>query len=208
VTSTAPIADEMIRDAALRLHERGCWVTVCCDPTHEPGKCNVPRKSPCNSPGKTPINRAWQIEPLTADQICELLRKHPGANVGIKWGAESGLIDVEGDTPEAEHVLQELLDESGFPELVLIPTYRSRRGLHRIFRFTPELPKAVVKLFGIEFRCGGNGKGAQSVVPPSRHQSGAQYEWLEFLSLDEVEPPELPPYIVKLLRVSEGLTDE
>ena len=205
---SATTATSMILDAALAYHDRGCWVTVCCDPTHEPGKCIVPRKYPCTSPGKAPINSGWQSKRLTANQIRELFTKHAGANVGIKWGAESGLIDVEADTPEAERVLQELLDESQFPELVLIPTYTSRRGYHRLFRWCEVLPKAVVKLFDIEFRCGGDGKGAQSVVPPSRHVSGQQYQWQEFLSLDDVDPPELPPYIVRLLRLNEGIEDE
>jgi hypothetical protein len=89
--------------------------------------------------------------------------------------------------------------ESKLSEQILIPTYRSCRGYHRIFKWCDGLPKAVIKLQGIEFRCGGNGRGTQSIVPPSIHHTGHRYEWLEFLSLDEVDPPDLPPYVVKLL---------
>lgn len=176
-----------ILDTALAYHEHGYRPVVCCDSSHPPGKCIVPRKIPCGSPGKAPIHASWQSERLTRERLKNLLLKHPGANIGIRWGEQSGLIDVECDTPDAEQSLRELLGEARFPELVLIPTYRSRRGLHRLFRYTTGLPKAVVKLFGVEFRCGGNGRGSQSLVPPSRHHTGAKYEWLEFLSLDDVE---------------------
>lgn len=185
-------------DTVLDYHNRGLWVTLCCEPNHAPGVCTVPRK--CHSPGKAPINAGWHKRRLTEEQIRLAFHRVPTLNVGIRWGLDSGLIDVETDTKAAERSLQELLAEAELPELVLIPTYQSRRGYHRLFRWCEGLPKATIKLCGIEFRCGGRGRGSQSVVPPSRHASGIAYEWREFLSLAQLEPPPLPAFIVELLK--------
>src|SRR5262245_29256863 len=102
-----------IIDAALRLHNRGCWIVVSLDPRHELGNCTVPRKKPCQSPGKAPIHTNWQLKRLDAVQITRFLNEHPGLNIGIRWGPESGLIDVEADSPEAETALQELFNDAG-----------------------------------------------------------------------------------------------
>jgi hypothetical protein len=59
--------------------------------------------------------------------------------------------------------------------------------------------KAKLEIDGIEFRIG-NEKGAVSVVPPSIHPEGHRYKWLKRLSLDDVEPAELPEDVAKRLR--------
>ena len=79
------------------------------------------------------------------------------------------------------------------------PTYQSKRGKHRWFLRPDGVPKkATVEVDGIEFRIA-NAKGALSVVPPSVHESGFRYRWLCGLSLDEVEPAELPADVVERL---------
>jgi Bifunctional DNA primase/polymerase, N-terminal len=196
-----------ILDTALLYHNRGLWVTLNCEPTHTPGNCTVPREVPCHSPGKAPIHARWQTERLTAEQIRHALTRCPTLNIGCRWGPESGIIDVEADSKAAERALQDLLDETGFPDLSLIPTYASRRSYHQLFQWCEGLPKSVIKLNGIEFRCGGSGKGAQSIMPPSIHPSGTPYRWLEFLSLNEVEPPPLPPRLVEMIRAEQVPAD-
>lgn len=108
---------------------------------------------------------------------------------------QSGLIEVECDSQEAEAALQEM-----FGQVPPTPTWQSKRGKHRLFRRPPGLPeKATLELDGVEFRIG-NEKGALSIVPPSVHPDGPRDEWLPELSLDEVEPAELPPAIVERLQ--------
>ena len=192
-----------ILNAALEYHRAGWWVTICCDPTHPIGKCTVNRKNPCNTPGKAPIHFGWQTERLTEERITELLQRYSGCNVGGGLGALSGLVDVECDTPEQEKALQELLLECDMPELQIPPSYQSNRGPHRLFQYVEGLPQAVITLRGgVAFRCGGNGKGAQSVLPPSRHQSGATYRWLDGCSLSDTTPPPLPPKLVEMLKTA------
>jgi hypothetical protein len=64
---------------------------------------------------------------------------------------------------------------------LVVPTFRGKRGKHRLFLWSADLPhpdKAVFKIRGVEFRTGNGGKGAQSLFPPSVHPGGPVYAWL------------------------------
>lgn len=145
---------------------------------------------PCKTPGKHPSGGAgWQHRAtINEDEIAAWFETGERFNIGIRLGRESGIVDVEVDGPEA----QEVLERYGL-NLIATPTYRAARGEHRIFRFNDRLPDvAVVKVDGLEVRTGGGGHAAQSVAPVSWHGSGVQYRWLDGLSIDDVEPAELP----------------
>jgi hypothetical protein len=121
----------------------------------------------------------------------------PGLNIAIALNL-SAVIDVECDSPEAEPNLQAMFGG----EVPRTPTWKSKRGLHRLFRRPHGLPeRAKLEIDGVEFRLG-NGKGALSIVPPSVHPDGPRYEWLPGLSLYEVEPAELPSAVVARLAES------
>jgi len=131
---------------------------------------------PLKERDKLPLLESWQkISSAAPEMIDVWWRQWPAANCGVQLGPRSGVVDVECDTPEAEAALVELFD--GDPPVV--PTYIGNRGKHRLFQWSDSMPAmAVVKLDGVEFRLGGGGKGAQSVLPPSIHPNGAVYKWL------------------------------
>jgi hypothetical protein len=159
---------------ALRLHKRGLWVV------------------PCD--GKRAVVKDWDERRLTPAELRAALGG-PHLNIAVVLN-QSPLIDVECDGPDAETNLRALFGGNVPPT----PTWRSKRGLHRLFRRPPGLPeKAKVELDGVEFRIG-NGKGALSVVPPSVHPDGPRYEWLPGLSIYQVEPAELPESVIVRLR--------
>jgi hypothetical protein len=143
--------------------------------------------------GKKPVLPGWNKERLTEAELDAALQ---GTNHNIAIALNlSELIDVECDTDEAESNLQAMFGGQVPPT----PTWRSKRGLHRLFRRPPGLPeRAVVKLDGIEFRIG-NDKGALSIVPPSVHPDGPRYEWLPGLSIHDVGTAELPKTIATRL---------
>jgi hypothetical protein len=119
---------------------------------------------------KRPVGAAWQTRG-TGDlaEVARWLRS--GSNVGLLLGPESGVIDVEYDEPAGRDELARLglLDAH-------TPTWRSARGEHRLFRWHPDLPATAVRRAGaLELRLGG--RAAQSVLPPSRHPTGAPYAW-------------------------------
>lgn len=97
-----------------------------------------------------------------------------GLNFGVLLGPDSGVIDVEYDSDEGERILA-----GAVPTL----SYRSAKSLHRIYqwdeRFAHEKTKFGAR--GTEWRFGQN--KAQSVIPPSIHESGAEYQWVDLLPI-------------------------
>lgn len=151
------------------------------------GSCTCGR-SECPTPGKHPHGGAGWPGRATSDEsaIAAWFEDEGPVNIGLWLGSESGVIDVECDSPEAEEALR----RHGL-DLIDTPTYRSSRGHHRLFRYEHDLPKtAVVKVDGIEVRLGGH--NAQSVLPPSWHKSGVQYQWLPGKSPADVDVAPLP----------------
>ena len=163
-------------DSALALYDQDYWIV----PTN----------------GKGPIWKAWHKERRSRDELETALRQNPNLGIALVLN-QSSLIDIECDTPEAEENLQNLFGGDIPPT----PTFQSARGKHRLFRRPADIPqKAVIELDSIEFKIG-NGKGACSVIPPSKHdKTGKRRSWLKGLSLDDVEPAELPDHIVERLK--------
>jgi hypothetical protein len=199
-------------DAFLDLARRGRLVVPLYG-IREDGCCECHRGGKCDSPGKHPRIKGWPAE-ATRDEakIEKWVVRWPLLNLGAKSGPESGAIDVECDSDEAEAALVELF---GGPEnFPVVPTYTSGRGKHRQFAWSaelaalPESGKAVFVFRGIEFRIGGGGKGGQSVYPPSRHKSGCRYAWLPGLSLDDVELQPLPAGVMATLLREGGRTEK
>jgi hypothetical protein len=181
VKAPAPSADGQrngtsIWTEAQRLYARGFWV------------------APCD--GKRAVRKEWAKTRLTREELREAL-DGTSLNIGIVLN-QSGLIDVECDSDEAEANLQAMFGGKIPPT----PTWRSKRGRHRLFRRPADPPdKAKLDLDAVEFRGLSTTKGAYSIVPPSVHpDDGSRYEWLPGLSLFDLEPAELPPEVVERLR--------
>ena len=137
---------------------------------------------------KRPLGAAWQTK-ASCDLTYVKQWLAAGHNVGLLLGPASGVVDVEFDEPAG----REQLAAFGILD-IRTPTYRSARGEHRLFRWEPWLPQsAVVKSDAIEIRLGG--RAAQSVLPPSRHPSGAAYEWI--VSPLEAEIASFPAQLLK-----------
>ena len=154
---------------------------------------------------KGPVRGEWQHKATTETDTLDEWFGNRTANIGILMGPRSGIIDVESDDDDAENLLRDLFG-GVMPDT---PTYRASRGNHRLFRFTDQLPvtdKGVFKIGNLEFRTGCADKGIQSVAPPSRHPSGAVYEWLPGLSHKDCEPAEIPDSVIAKIAVlvSEG----
>lgn len=200
------IADTSALLAAAHEYARYGWRLVPLHSIKPDGHCTCNRGEQCGvgGRGKHPRVTEWHkkasCEAETIDHWWSQL--WPEANIGVKLGPESGIIDVECDSPEAERALSELFDHD-FP---ITPTWLAHRGKHRLFRYSDAIPgaasKAVVKFHGIEFRIGGGGNGAQSVLPPSVHPSGAQYRWL--IDPATVDVALLPASVIERLRAESG----
>jgi hypothetical protein len=147
---------------------------------------------------KKPVATAWQRVATTDPAlIARWWEFSPYCNVGVQLGPSSGILDAECDSEEAERELGALLGHSA----PVVPTFLGKRGKHRLYRHTPDLPcpdKAVFHFRGIEFRTGNGGKGAQSLFPPSVHPDGPVYRWL--VGPDEADPAAFPAAALAVIR--------
>lgn len=119
-------------------------------------------------------------------------------NIGITFGPESNVCDIEFDDENSFKALQDAFSVFGEPKTV---AYRSDRGIHRLFRWSARLGqfgKAVLKWSGIECRLGTKDVAAYSVAPPSLHPSGQYYDWLPGQAPWEVPILELPSWLEEL----------
>lgn len=146
----------------------------------------VPVRGTGRSP-KAPIFEGWPDYRPDASALSDILRRNRHGGIGVHLGG-SGLIDLEGDSDEGEALLDDLCRNIAFP------CWRSRRSKHRLFQAHPGVRQVNIKHLGIEFRTGTN----QSVLPPTRFNSGTQYQWI--IGPFDVLPPPLPDHILDFYR--------
>lgn len=150
------------------------------------------------SPGKAPIGKAWGASRPTAEMLRAVYTANPDAGVGIKLGADGGVIDIEIDDPEqGEQTLLEMFAGQ-------VPATRgwsSSRGPHRLFLWDDRLArygKTIIKIGGVEIRLGtldpADPKQIQSVVPPSPAADGSPRVWTGPTSIAAV-----PSAVIKYL---------
>lgn len=112
---------------------------------------------------KVPVGTGWN-EFWDKDFYRESFRRYPLSNIGLLLGS---IVDVEGDTEEANILLVKLVAD------VPHPMYRSSKSTHHLF-LNPDPNLTVMRFQGMEFRAHRH----QSVLPPSCHKDGTRYQWL------------------------------
>jgi hypothetical protein len=159
-----------------------------------------PMETGTKNPGSI-LGKDW---PAKCTNNPDVITQWPvGCNVGVLLGSRSGLIDLEFDSETGEQLIESWLEDCGNPPT---PSYRSAKSVHRLFRWEEKFSfeKKAFGRLGVEFRFGND--AAQSVIPPSIHESGAVYQWLEGLNPWDVEVAPLPDLIYRqylALRASE-----
>lgn len=171
-------------EIALKYAEMGFSVI----PVHtvEDGVCSC--GSPhCNAPGKHPRYK-WKGQTEVAasrEQIESWWGREPNSNIGIVTGSVSGIavVDIDGEEGLSS------LSEAGLPIDELPPTLTAKTGgggLHLIYR-NPESEKIKTSaglLPNVDIRA----EGGFIVAPPSKHESGDIYEWVEGRGIDDIYP--------------------
>jgi len=163
--------------------------------------CGLERCVETKSQGKHPVLNAWG-KAATSD--ADVLREQFGVdrpwNVGVLLGTAGGIpidqavIDIEDDTPEGRQLAEALFAD--FPTV----SWTSGKSIHRLYRFNPLLPKvASCTIRGMEVRIGGTNLQTQSVAPPSRHRTGALYQWVEGRGIAEIPIAVLPDHLAQLI---------
>jgi len=182
---------------------KGWYVVICHGADGDKCTCRNPN---CDTPGKHPLLKAWQHKAtIDEDELSQWLDGTKNRNIGVQLGEKSGIIDIEFDTEQGRKTAERFgLDKA------YTPTFTSKRSTHRLFKWDSRLPaQAVYKLAGLEIRIGGDKKGAQSIMPPSSHASGASYSWVEGMSPDDCDVAEIPRELLIAIsnEVGEGGTE-
>tara|TARA_Y100000034_G_C6899983_1_gene415850 strand:+ start:2171 stop:2827 length:657 start_codon:yes stop_codon:yes gene_type:complete len=137
---------------------------------------------PIHPGSKVPIGERWN-DNWSLRAVERIFDSKPDSNIGILLGL---MIDVEGDTPEANDFLDDILKNDPHP------IWQSHRSRHHLF-LSPNRKFQYHAFNGIEFR----GHRHQSVLPPSHHSTGLQYEWVS----QEFPVPMLPKCLAKMLKM-------
>lgn len=130
---------------------------------------------PVHPMSKIPVGKNWNKD-WDYDRCRDAFARNPNYNMGVLLG---NIVDVEGDTPEANDLLLRMID--GVPH----PYFRSSRSIHHLFQ-NPDPNLTATRFGGIEFR----GYRHQSLLPPSVHENGTSYVWQS--GRDEFPPPPMP----------------
>jgi hypothetical protein len=169
-------------DAALRYAANG-WPVFPCHGVAN-GSCNC-RVADCASPGKHPrVAAGLRSASTDPAQIERWWQRSPSSNIGVRTGAESGLVVLDIDPSHGgSRSIKTLIDRHG--ELSAVPRVRTGSGGWHLFFAHPGEPvrNSAGRLgAGLDVR----GDGGYVIAPPSEHVSGGHYRW-------EIEAAALPP---------------
>lgn len=161
-------------EAALEYLALGWAVIPLCPPDHiGVGKAHLGK---CTSPGKAPLIAGWaSFEELpTVADVNHWWRQWPNANVGIVMGRISGLVGLDIDGETGERLLARM-------SLGLLPPsceFHTPGGRRLLYAVPSGKALGIGKVReGKKMELRLLGEGSQTVAPPSRHLSGAYYEW-------------------------------
>jgi hypothetical protein len=160
-------------EAALAYVARGWSPLPLCPPDHVGvGKEHA---GSCDHAGKRPLITwdRYQEAPASASEIRSWWRRWPNANVGLAMGP-GGLVTIDTDGPAGEEALAEFVSRGAVQTL----EFDTPNGKRRLYVCTASVMlspryKAIEKKQEVRIL----GKGAQTVAPPSRHESGGYYQW-------------------------------
>jgi hypothetical protein len=175
----------------LRLARSGWQVLPCHSPVQDGCSCTQPD---CSSPGKHPRTRQG-LHDASSDPavVCSWWQRWPGANLGVRTGAVSGLVVVDVDPAHSGlETMRRLSDEAPIPKGLRVRT--GSGGWHLYFAH----PGGQVRNSagtalgpGVDVR----GDGGYVIAPPSRHVSGENYRWSGSWDL-----PDLPDHLMERIR--------
>jgi hypothetical protein len=185
----------------LRYLRLGWSVLAVCPPDH----VGVGRShgQHCDSPGKAPWGKWKQFQDRvpTEAELRQKWRDNPTLNVGMALGPVSGLIRVDVDGPAGEARLIEV-GNGDLPFTLEFTSGRANGGRGLLFKIPTEISlRTTVQTRGqtqqeLRFQA----KGAQTVLPPSRHPQGCLYAWVPGHSPWEIQAAMAPQWLLDQLQ--------
>ncbi|MGO9121687.1 MAG: phage/plasmid primase, P4 family [Desulfomonilaceae bacterium] len=181
-------------EAALAYAKRGWYVIPLHEPTVDGCSCGNPDCG--NSAGKHPRIKNWQ---RACSRDPEVIRgwweQWPEANVGIVAGISNRVVLDVDKKNDGFTSLTKLVEENGpLPKTVINLT--GGGGHQYVFGYRGgKIGNRVGLLPGLDVRA----DAGCFVVPPSLHHSGKTYSWLQGQGPGDMEPAELPEWLLNLI---------
>ena len=122
--------------------------------------------------------------------------KNPRSNIGIATGDVSGIVVLDIDGAEGQASLDALTVEHG--PLPATITVRTGSGGHHYYFKYPVGENVSNTASTIAPKIDTRANGGFVVAPPSNHKSGGAYEFLAGCSPDDLEPAEMPEWMLAL----------
>jgi len=150
-------------------------------------------------PNKVP-HVAWekyQHELPTKEEVTDWFTQWPNAMIGIITGKISGITVIDIDTLGGKESVNALL-----PEDFRCPCVRTPRdGRHLYMAYSKSLVTRSQDLPGVDTK----NEGGLITAPPSVHESGKAYEWIDAFNIRRVPLPPVPlKYINAVARKEDG----
>jgi hypothetical protein len=193
------------REAGLDGLARGWSMLALCPPDH----CGVRLVSrnhskKCRSPGKAPWHTwgEYELRCPTEDELRHWFGQLANSNLGCALGPVSGMVRIDVDGEGGAALLRELC--GGEPPATLAFTSGQPGNLGLLYAHPPGLElhtKAEGLAIGEHNELRLQGKGAQTCLPPSRHNKGTLYRWLPGYGPGEIAAAPLPDWAVGLMLV-------
>lgn len=131
--------------------------------------------------GKTPKVKSWQKKTFSLDDFTAAIATYDDPGLGVRLGPDSGIIDLEYDTPEQLEAIRAIV---GDDLLETCPAFESTKGKHFLFAWDDRLEATNAANLNIPcgdgdtliVRLGAADKGSQSAFPPSPGKSWLAYQ--------------------------------
>lgn len=169
-----------------------------CPPDHQ--HVSEQHKAVCGRPGKSPTIAQW---PQKATDDLATLRKWFGGrnrNVGMTLGGEVGVVGFDVDGKYGEERMNDLFDG----DIPLTWQFSTPGGGMRFLFSVPKgqrLHKLVdAKSGALHEELALLADGQMTVIPPSRHQSGGQYQWMPGKGPGDLPLAVLPASVLAKMR--------
>lgn len=187
-------------NAAQELIEIGLPIIPLCPHDHQHSSAKHVER--CKCAGKTPLIKGWQTHDNTElSHLEDWKRSFKKFNIGLPMGSASGFCGIDVDGEEGVALLMEM-SKGDLPETWEFETGAGSRLLYVI----PDGMKTK------KYTSTGEGKhqecailcdGQQTVIPPSIHYTGTQYDWIDGHSPWDIDCAIAPEWLLDLIRFEE-----
>ena len=114
----------------------------------------------------------WFEKKQTEEDIRELWKPHPKANIAIMTGKINGITVIDLDLYKLDDKQKEELNKL-LPEVFTPTVISPSNGVHRYFKYHPDIPNKSDILQAVDTR----NDGGYIIAPPSMNGSGTKYVW-------------------------------